>query len=132
MNVGNIRKVIEAIKAAPWMEAGPTRYIPNGKMPDGFNMSTFLSSTICGTVGCIGGFAACLASKEAGEAAETHGYNRLRADQYLGVDSDTLALLYLPVDANDITPDQAVAVLEHLIETGQVDWARFTNQTILR
>jgi hypothetical protein len=71
----------------------------------------------CGTSGCIGGWTEALID---GDAADSLGLNY----------SQSRALFYpedkpLPGGLNpyEATPAQAVAVLDHLIATGEVSWA---------
>jgi hypothetical protein len=95
----------------------------------------------CGTVGCIAGYAAVIALAEDGVGA-----NQLVSDvaeDWLGLDHTRAKALFTPncyselfeatstlVRANyvpeyrAVKPRHAVAVLEHLLATGEVDWRR--------
>lgn len=121
MNVENLRIVRDTIALLP---------------PERFNMATWggLQTNIyaqlvdqfqlkhdCGTCGCIGGWAQALLSKK-GEPEE------FEPRDLLGLTSDEAEELFYPRLPNDrlwnsVTIPEAVKVLDHLIETGKVDWS---------
>lgn len=121
-NAENINRVIASIKG----EIEATKEI-------GFNMGDYvtkdaydLSGRSCGTVACIAGHAYSIVkngvvdTEVAWREAEDVGAEFLD----LGM-SDADALFYgygasCPLDA--ITPQKAIRTLEHLRDTGEVDW----------
>lgn len=125
-NKRNINRVIASIKG----EIKATEQI-------GFNMEDFVTDTSgdrsgrhCGTVACIAGHAHILKTKEdpktcffaAGRIVES-------GKEYLKLSyEDAEELFYanaLQEDGqslDDITPEQAIRTLEHLRDTGEVDW----------
>jgi hypothetical protein len=87
----------------------------------------------CGTVACIAGHAAIMAHPEAPTNAfdmESYGGEDLHtiATTYLGLTELQASELFTPryngtrVDYAIVTAEQAAAVLENLIETGEVTW----------
>ena len=120
MNVENILKVADAIEG----HTIPTL---------GFNMLEYTSSSEagiedmsghnCGTVACIGGWAATLASD--GKVARWTASRWRAAVEYLGLEMSEANDLFVPHDLrlSAIEPSQAVAVLRHLAKTGEVDWS---------
>lgn len=125
-NEANIRKVIEMIKneayyfnMSDWClnEIEVARY--DARYPD----------NICGTPACIGGWAQAIRKQEQIESGEVRTVDfGTDADDWLGLTEDeTEALFYPETDAEwkDITREQAIAHLEHIIETGEVNWKKF-------
>ena len=115
-NVENIRRVIDAIRTG------------DGHPEIGFNMRTFTpepqydySDRGCGTAMCIGGWAFTLATGRRG----TEGDDFEPAVEWLGLDDYRAETLFYPngMEGWNATADHAIAVLEHLIATGEVDWS---------
>lgn len=116
-----------------WLLAGAPHI--NGDM--GFNMSTFwftkgyswdFAGHPCGTSMCIAG-AACQFSEV--EPEHFLGRTESLGMQLLDLTEDQAkdlffaeALQKLGVDLKDITPSKAAAVIQHLMDTGEVDWLR--------
>jgi len=121
MNVENIKRVRDHIAGLPaerfnmdcWaVGAGQT-------FPFQLGAEAFLSD--CGTCGCIGGWT---------NAVFREGvlYSQHAAAKRLGLNEETADALFFPDQAitgsyDTITIPEAVAVLDHLIETGEVDWS---------
>lgn len=86
-----------------------------------FNMKDYKATTECGTAYCIAGLAQLLNPELNIHAAFYAG------KEALGLNYDQAHRLFLP-DPDivgcyvDITAEQAVATLNHLIETGEVQW----------
>jgi hypothetical protein len=124
MNKENILKVANAIE--------------NRAIPElGFNMGTFrddintrndlhdASGSHCGTVACIAGWAEAVRLNTS--TFDNDGGVPDRSQEYLGLDQDQADVLFYGFggwnDLTQISPDEAVAVLRHLAETGKVDWS---------
>lgn len=101
----------------------------------GFNMSVYgctgmqdLSGHGCGTVGCIAGHAVAHFELDGDPSPlpDLVGVSR-RAAEILGLDFTTREDLFCPEGYSEAPemypPAKAVAVLRHLAETGEVDWA---------
>lgn len=108
MNVDNIKRVRDHI-------AG---------LPDTLlDMAFFSMETSCGTSHCIAGWARCLL------APRSRRTDSAVAQDLLGLSSDEAHDLFYCGGADDndpawlSKPSQAVAVLDHLIATGEVDWS---------
>ena len=129
MNTDNINLVIASIRGE--IEATKTA---------GFNMNHFVADTShdvedmtgrdCGTIACIAGHAYLL-DKQASPNAEAHAYRATTSyldvgAEFLGItDSDDAERLFYGSNYDrleDITPEQAITVLEHLRDTGNVNW----------
>jgi len=123
MNRENIKKVRDVIAALPAARFAMDEW--------SWNQVTFRRATAremlhgCGTVGCIAGWATALADPSGewridGDAAAV-------AEEWLELDSENADALFTPrtIRADDwtnITRAHAVRVLDHLLETGEVDW----------
>lgn len=126
MNKKNILKVADAI------ERGRV-----ARKRLGFNMATWAddgkggpatpdrSGHNCGTVACIGGWV------DAVRLRTTDACTIMDADsegtvEFLGITQDQAANLFFPrgFSGGKHTPAQAVRVLRHLAETGEVDWSK--------
>ena len=109
--------------------------IEKHSIPDlGFNMAGFhaegwedLSQHNCGTTACIGGYATILLNGGGEYRTIPDG----KIADWLGVPIETAEALfyatgvdYGPQWFEKVTPSQAVSVLRHLAETGEVDWDR--------
>lgn len=132
LNKANVDLVIASIRG----EAEHTK-----KLGVGFNMSDFLadahekrhpdrSGNACGTVACIAGHAALLHQPNVGLADiyEANDYNlEPAACIFLGISERQGDDLFYghdyEGDLSEITPDEAITVLEHLKKTGEVDWS---------
>lgn len=77
----------------------------------------------CGTVACIGGYAAIMAKPTASKKGLVP---RDVAQTFLGISNSLGAQLFAPYSGdynwNRITADVAADVLDHLAETGKVEW----------
>jgi hypothetical protein len=109
----------------------------------GFNMSTWIGAGSgeiydrfdhtgrgCGTVGCIAGWTVQLFDEEGNRRWRWWGTKWKKGDVFdrarfaMDLDGDTAKRLFLAegITLEDVTQCQAVAVLKHLAETGEVDW----------
>ena len=128
VNVANVNRVIEAIrlgsKARPGMGFNMNYWQSE---PDDYSSIVDKSGRGCGTVACIGGWCNLLEEHDTGTPRIS---SSRKAAEFLGIDDITAAedLFYpdfaITTDYDSITADQAIAVLEHLRDTGEVDWAR--------
>lgn len=130
MNPDRIDRVIASIKG----EITRTKNI-------GFQMADFLQSNEildqdmsgrnCGTVACIAGHAFVLSG--GGKVHDSRLDIVDRAQRYLDLSNEETNLLFYgnyvnrmghsnQVRLSDVTPEQAIAVLEHFKTTGKVDW----------
>ena len=117
MNIDNIRKTIESLKASKT-----------------FNQAHFLHS--CGTPSCIAGHAAADAGisykRVPGSNFNVAETIKTAAAVWFGIypDSEEANKLFFTIDPNDIvtTKEEAIAVLENFIETGRVEWERVWTQ----
>jgi len=114
MNKENIQKLIDVLKSEEGLK-GVT-----------FDMATFYGEDeICGTVACIAGHAALLTDPNAFTPRRAGtAYNIARSWLDISVEqaNKLFYALNFPGSIFDITEDQAVAALEHLRDTGEVDW----------
>lgn len=114
MNKENIQQVIDVLKSEEGLE-GVT-----------FDMATFYGEDeVCGTVACIAGHAALLADPNAFTPRRARpAYDIARSWLDISVEqADKLFYaLNFPGSIFDITKAQAIAALEHLRDTGEVDW----------
>lgn len=118
-----------------WLAAGAPR-VNIGLYTDvGFNMADFISETEpdldvkdhagneCGTACCIAGYLALLL-RRCGE----RGPASTLAQYHLGLDDYEAEQLFMGLGYNhnraldEITPAEALAVIDHAIETGVIDW----------
>lgn len=130
MNREMILRVADAIEAAAKPDAKPSI---------GFNMESFVNEAAsefepdqtghqCGTTACIAGWAMHLSGDDLSrvEYLTSNGCIR-RGAAILGLDFDDADDLFTVCDDSlsleEITPSQAVSVLRHLAETGDVDWS---------
>lgn len=75
----------------------------------------------CGTVACLAGHTVALFS-EPGEKLHAVNISTLATD-FLDLREEEAQALFLPVQFMDVTnPKHAVAVLDHLIQTGEIEW----------
>ena len=118
--------------------------IENQSIPDlGFNMGGFIVETgddwqdksgrSCGTVACIAGTAHVLRTGDRTIGHNVRDYDCTPDAEWLGLTEDEADGLFFAVSASanlyEITPSQAVSVLRHLAETGEVDWERALHST---
>ena len=121
MNIENLKSLVEKIEALR-----PVIYLcDDDEVNQGFNMGSF--NFPCGSPSCIAGHACAI------------GYNlasyrwihqnvawTTAAAMWLEIDIETAEALFLgkeaPADIQSLTPSDAIAVINHLIETGEVDW----------
>lgn len=88
----------------------------------------------CGTTACIAGWTVALEARVTPAKLMNIGNIEIAemAEQILGLDSYTATALFYSYGRNrnlemeEITPEEAVAVLRNLAETGDVDWGKFT------
>lgn len=99
----------------------------------GFDMSRYVHNydTKCQTPSCMAGWAI-WDSEGRPEYIKTLWYNCFSTGRnWLGLSGVQAHALFVPwetvsaepYDTSDIRTDQAIKVLEHLLETGEVDWA---------
>lgn len=109
VNVENITRVQDAILGSP------------GK----FDMNHWCDSAMC-----IGGWANHLQSIDEARRIDSER----AAAEFLGMDREDADELFYPEtlygDWSAITPEQAVAHLEHIKAGGDVDWPRFTPELV--
>jgi hypothetical protein len=86
----------------------------------------------CGTVACIAGWSRAIRQGSVPEVARTLPLFEPEPEiEWLGLSEDDAEELFYPdryatdevLDLGDVTTAQAVAVLRHLAETGEVDWS---------
>ena len=117
MNEENILKVADAIERHSIPDLGFNMELLRGaadeRYPD-------LSGHNCGTVACIAGWALAVAGKDGGfeAAAEFFGFKDQEEEE-----SYDFPLFFPGSPHYGTTSSQAVAVLRHLAETGEVDWS---------
>ena len=77
----------------------------------------------CGTAACIGGWASTLAN-EGGEVRSS-GEQWNDAVSYLGLTEKQARNLFMPDgwEHDERSPAEAVAVLDHYLATGKIDWS---------
>lgn len=106
-----------------------TRCLLTGDLPDGnvFNMGTTVVKKECGTAACIGGWMGiAMGLSSAGHI-----------DDYICEDrSESLRALFFPRDIlvglwSSISQETAIDVIDYFLETGEVCWARFVDETWL-
>lgn len=150
INKTNIRRVIDQIKAEPkrfnmsvyvgTLNPDPEDDIYPHVEDEGHDTSVLAKS--CGTVACIAGWAAYLAQPNKPPTSTAHMTEI--AAEFLGLsapnavdlgedhnETDRLFFGWLPdrydrpngLSLDAIAPEQAIKVLEHLIDTGEVDWS---------
>jgi len=111
--------------------------IEKHSIPDlGFNMGNYVTtagSSVtdnsgygCGTVACIAGWCKAVRDGKAPQPVWVDDFNWEKQASWLGlsVGEGERLFIYYPGHGNDIQPSQAVSVLRHLAETGEVDWDR--------
>lgn len=89
-----------------------------GDAPDATEVGPYMKD--CGTAACIAGWAVALLApdSEAGAVQET-------AARLFGLNDQDGDELFVPFrDRRRITTSQAVLTLDHLLNTGEVDWSR--------
>jgi hypothetical protein len=126
MNKENILKVADAIENATLAKEHGI----------GFNMVSFYDDESgvgfdhteykCYTVACIAGWAAIMSGGHETVRSPTPSDISKEAQNYLGLSlceaDDLFCASGTRVDMDDITSQDAVKVLRHLAETGDVDW----------
>lgn len=115
-NTKNINRVIRAIRAEKIAKFNLMYWWAG---PDGWSATR--DTPACDTAACIGGFAEALLRK-----GRPGGFG-LGADGFLGLDYNQGTELFYPdervvPDYRAVTKEQAIAVLEHLRDTGEVNW----------
>jgi hypothetical protein len=126
-NEQNIRKVIEAIRdEANYfnMCSWTSTYQKNVTYSDETNF--------CGSPSCIGGWVESIMAFETNRSKDTE-LGSVSEDQkiadWIGMSKQECDELFFPsvneiegIDPYDATREQAIAHLEHIINTGEVDW----------
>ena len=121
MNIDNLNRLIETLRNPP----------AASRM--GFNLSAWHSRVFegeethvsyeCGTFACIAGWSAYLADYEL--SMVEYDISDIASD-WLGLDPQTARELFTPaihVTYTSITREDAILVLSHLRDTGEVDWS---------
>lgn len=107
VNVENVRKLREAIASEEM----------------GFAMHIYRVYEDCGTAGCIAGHAAWIWPDCRAEIQpEVYTYSEGPVCEKLGLTEKEGTHLFYPVNMSSRTRPEALAVLDHLIETGEVVW----------
>ena len=123
MNRENIKRVRDHIAGLPperlWME----RFLSAGHSVADVNWTAGRLLKDCGTCGCIAGWTAAIFAPRV-----KCGGVEARAAESLGIPEEDASALFYPELSNhmlwgDIGPAHAVRVLDHLLETGKVDWS---------
>ena len=131
MNIENVKRVRDAVAASKSFDMarwGITTY----------DDVEFKDGHFCGSPGCIRGHAVALMIDdglyECSEVEDDHtryvSIDNAHCDAgvWMGLDIDMAGELFLPAEPSAsiylITQDQAVKCLDHLLETGVVDWAQ--------
>lgn len=119
-NVANINKLIETLRTIK-----PARFNMSAWAVDGEEWPVKPADLLanrgpCGTCGCIGGWANAVFETERGPEL---------AAAALGLSEDDSEALFYPRGVSPdiwerITRRQAIRVLEHLRDTGEVDWSK--------
>lgn len=128
MNVENILKVADAIERheIEWLGFNMSHYCAVGKIH-----LTDHSGHNCGTVACIAGWGAAVSGVPKSRMTEDFDAET-PAMEFMGLSEDQMDHLFYAKSHphfsshknwNNITQDQAVAVLRHLAATGEVDWS---------
>ena len=111
MNRDNIKKLIESLKVTETFHQGRWAHVN------------------CGSPGCIGGHAAVLAGATDLTASTCYFKGMIHKISYVGriwldLDYDDMGDLFLnyPLD-RDISVQDAIATLQHLLDTGEVKWS---------
>lgn len=128
VNVENINKVIQQLRNE--------KAFFDMKNWDNFehNSTTVYPENICGTPSCIGGWAEAIVRYE--NKVDDHAWlSSTKIGEWLGIEDYQIAPLFFPEgEAADVwgvyeaTKEDAIAVLENLIETGEVDWIKILKE----
>lgn len=117
-DIGMSDRELEAhIKVLGMLERGEFHHvISSGQNEFGFNMGTTGTWANCGTVACIGGWAAFFM-----------GHNEHKAMDYVGRSSGERQELYYPhwsrpINPGRITVEQAATALRSYLTTGEAHW----------
>ncbi len=135
LNIANLQKTRdliasqppEALKMDSWFTSDDFDYV-YGEDPQGFDELIGIRPPdfehTCGTAACIGGWAVTQMARDLGVAViPTDQGVGATAAKYLGLDSGQTDQLFHP-KAFNLTQDEALATLDHLIATGDVQWSR--------
>jgi hypothetical protein len=112
MNIKNLTKLVKVLES--------------DKAQEHFNMSVVCTGpdiNTCGAVACIGGWANLI---QHGDKAYAGDYRPLyEAGNWLGLAEDQSMLLFLPPGefVYLTNPKDGAKVVQHLIETGKVNWS---------
>jgi hypothetical protein len=115
MNIEAIHFVANAILAQDTV-------LPNGERLK-FDMKNW-----CGTACCIAGWTNVLITDD--ENAPKGEHDLFAAERKLGLTRNEALELFSPaltIPYSEVTPQQAAAVLLHLVDTGSVDWGELKN-----
>lgn len=118
LNVENIKKVRDVIAALPRARFDMSRW---AWRTDGTSVTTGDAVEVlehdCGTAGCIGGWTEAIFGSPG-----VRGWCDEEVAALLGLGGAEGDRLFYPHDVSDRTQTEAVAVLDRLIETGEVNW----------
>lgn len=123
VNVTNVKTLADIIRQQPHVSA---------EHETGFDMSVWEHD--CGTPACIAGWASSLACPEGrpktsyGRTMDAEEVANIWLDLTYQEGSDLYIASGLNVELSRITPEQAATVLDHLAETGKVDWSVIKDQ----
>lgn len=136
VNVENINKVIQQLRnekaffdmsywsIGPDIDLDIDLDINNVEYPE----------NICGTPSCIGGWAEAILRYE--NKVDDHDWlSSTKIGEWLGIEDYQIAPLFFPGGevayvwgVYEATKEDAIAVLENLIETGEVDWIKILKE----
>lgn len=141
-NTENINRLIEAIRTEERAAFNMNWWIikkTGDEDIDDYAIPRELKDVIeahpCGTVACIGGFCNLLVDEPNSYEAHKFDPNSYAAHKFLGIPREDADALFYPGDgqgsyqqelskrAYAASPKDAIRVLEHLRDTGKVDWS---------
>jgi hypothetical protein len=114
-------------KVLKLLENGELKFCPESQMPKGkrFNMTTWYDERNCGSVGCIGGWAAYFSGRRWPVSGDLYESDMVLTHANDKQDEQFNRLLY-PDDDNldwtEITPAHAARTLRGYLETGITNW----------
>lgn len=137
MNKDNVQLLIDALKQELKAKTRDVGFNMNWWTIDKIDLESFenspglrgikfkdLTGNSCGTTACLGGW--CNILSGFAELSLSEGSTNANAREFLGLDEDGARTLFYPPmikHYDDITPQDAIEVLEHLRDTGIVNWA---------
>jgi len=122
-NKDAIQKTIDALKKHDDLDLG-------------FSIASYKTDLGCGTVACIAGWIV-FADSPIDFAMAHETLIPTLAREITGLTAEEAADLFLPslpagITWGSVTPEQAIVVLEHLRDTGEVDWMVIENGECLK